>query len=37
VSPLAVYLEVGDKVNVTYLNTEELFLPVKELKISGLE
>lgn len=37
VSPLAVYLEVGDKVNVTYLDTGELFLPVKELKISGLE
>jgi hypothetical protein len=37
VTPLAVYLEVGDTVNVTYLNTGELFLPVKELKIRGLE
>ena len=37
VAPLAIYLEVGDVVNVTYLNTGELFLPVKEISINGLE
>jgi len=37
VSPLAIYLEVGDSINITYLNTGELFLPVKELLITGLE
>lgn len=37
VSPLAIYLEVGDSVNVSYLNTGELFLPVKELTITELE
>ncbi|QBP39924.1 hypothetical protein [Paenisporosarcina antarctica] len=37
ISPLVVYLEVGDKVTVTYLNTEELFLPVKELSITELD
>lgn len=36
VAPLAIYLEVGDTVTVTYLNTEELFLPVKELTINGV-
>lgn len=37
VAPYAIYLEVKDVVNVTYLNTGELFLPVKELTINGLE
>lgn len=37
VEPLAVYLKEGDQVNVTYLNTGEMFLPVKEMKITGLE
>jgi hypothetical protein len=37
VTPLAVYLEVDDIVKVTYLNTGELFLPVKELTITGLK
>lgn len=37
VSPLAIYLQAGDSINFTYLNTEEMFLPVKELVISGLE
>ncbi|WP_019412877.1 hypothetical protein [Paenisporosarcina sp. TG20] len=37
VTPLAIYLEVGDTVNVTYLNTGELFLPVKELSITGIK
>ena len=31
VEPLAIYVEVGDKLSVTYLETGELFLPVKEL------
>lgn len=37
VSPYAIYLEVKDVVKVTYLNTGELFLPVKELTINGLK
>ena len=37
VSPLAIYLEVGDSINITYMNTGEMFLPVKELTISGLK
>lgn len=37
VSPYAIYLEVKDVVKVTYLNTGELFLPVKELTIIGLK
>jgi hypothetical protein len=37
VTPLAVYLEVGDNVTISYLNTGELFLPVKELTITGLD
>jgi len=37
VAPLAIYLEAGDVVNVTYLNTGELFLPVKELTINELD
>lgn len=37
VAPYAIYLEVKDVVKVTYLNTGEMFLPVKELTINGLE
>jgi len=37
VSPLAIYLEVGDSITITYMNTGEMFLPVKELTISGLK
>lgn len=36
VEPLVVYLDVNDTVNVTYLNTGEMFLPVKKITISGL-
>ncbi|WP_026575754.1 hypothetical protein [Bacillus sp. UNC438CL73TsuS30] len=35
--PLIIYLKEGDKVKLTYLNTEEQFLPVKEIKIEGLQ
>lgn len=37
IAPLAVYMAEGDIVQVTYLNTGELFLPVKELAIQGIE
>ncbi|MCZ8536841.1 hypothetical protein M9R32_06570 [Paenisporosarcina quisquiliarum] len=37
VEPLAVYLKEGDQVSVTYLNTGEIFLPVKTMKITSLE
>ena len=37
VAPLVVYMQEGDKVQVTFLNTEELFLPVKEVIIQGIE
>lgn len=36
-NPLAIYLKEGDKVNIKYMDTGETFLPVKELKIEGLE
>jgi hypothetical protein len=36
-SPMAIYLQEGDKVNINYLATGESFLPVKELVIEGLE
>ncbi|MFD2683086.1 hypothetical protein [Bacillus seohaeanensis] len=36
-SPMAIYLQEGDKVNINYLATGESFLPVKELIIEGLE
>ncbi|MFS0638871.1 hypothetical protein AB1K84_23545 [Mesobacillus foraminis] len=36
-SPLAIYLQEGDKVKVNYLDTGEVFLPAKELVIEGLE
>ena len=35
--PLIIYLKEGDKVNVTYLDTDEDFLPAKQLTIEGLE
>ncbi|OCA82293.1 hypothetical protein A8F94_20495 [Bacillus sp. FJAT-27225] len=35
--PLAIYLTEGDKVNLTYSDTGEAFLPVKEMRIEGLE
>lgn len=34
--PLAIYIEAGDTVNVTYLATGEQFLPVKDVTITGL-
>ncbi|MEH7106515.1 hypothetical protein [Bacillus sp. JJ1764] len=34
--PLIIYLKEGDKVNIRYLDTEEDFLPAKEVKIEGL-
>jgi hypothetical protein len=36
-NPLAIYLEEGDRVQITYLDTGEQFLPVKELVIEGLK
>lgn len=36
-SPLAIYLQEGDKVQVTYLDTGEEFMPAKEVIIEGLE
>lgn len=36
-SPKSIYLKEGDKVNVTYLETGEEFLPAKDLVIEGLE
>ena len=30
-TPLAIYLQEGDKVNIHYLETGENFLPVKEM------
>jgi hypothetical protein len=36
-SPMAIYLQEGDKVNINYLATGESFLPVKELVIEDLE
>ena len=35
--PIAIYLKEGDQINATYLDTEEQFLPVKELVIEGIE
>ncbi|WP_078433594.1 sulfite exporter TauE/SafE family protein [Metabacillus halosaccharovorans] len=35
--PLAIYLQENDKVTITYLETGENFLPVKEMVIDGLE
>lgn len=36
-STLAIYLQEGDKVKVNYLDTGEVFMPVKEMVIEGLE
>lgn len=36
-SPLAIYLQDGDKVTINYLDTGEEFLPAKEIIIEGLE
>ncbi|MBS4192052.1 hypothetical protein KHA94_17955 [Bacillus sp. FJAT-49705] len=36
-SPLAIYLQEGDKVKVNYLDTGEVFMPAKEIVIDGLE
>ncbi|MBP2241937.1 hypothetical protein J2Z40_002510 [Cytobacillus eiseniae] len=35
-SPMAIYLQEGDQVNITYLDTGEGFLPAKEVVIEGL-
>ena len=34
--PLAIYIEPSDTVSIIYLATGEQFLPVKELRITGL-
>ena len=36
-SLLAIYLKENDKVNVTYMDTGEAFLPVKDMTIEGLQ
>ncbi|TAA72610.1 hypothetical protein [Planococcus salinarum] len=36
-NPLAIYLEVGDSVAISYADTGEQFLPVKELQIEAIE
>lgn len=36
-NPLVIYLQEGDNVDVTYLDTGESFLPAKSLTIEGLE
>ena len=35
-TPLAIYLEQGDEVVVTYFATDEMFLPVKLMQIKGI-
>lgn len=35
-APLAIYLKEGDRVAITYLETGEQFLPVKEIEIKGI-
>lgn len=35
-APLAIYLQEKDRVAITYYQTEELFLPVKEVVIEGI-
>ncbi|UQW97601.1 hypothetical protein M2M59_00925 [Rummeliibacillus sp. G93] len=37
VAPLAVYLKEGDTVKLKYVNSSEVFLPVKEMVIEGIE
>lgn len=34
--PLAIYLQEGDQVVLSYYNTGEMFLPVKEMQIDGV-
>lgn len=34
--PLAIYLQEGDQVVISYYNTGEMFLPVKEMQIDGV-
>ena len=36
-TPLSIYLQPGDVVKVTYMDTGEQFLPAKEIDIEGLE
>jgi uncharacterized membrane protein (UPF0136 family) len=36
-NPLAIYLERGDQVSITYLDSGEEFLPVKKLTIQGIQ
>ncbi|MBP3953597.1 hypothetical protein [Bacillus suaedae] len=36
-NPLAIYLKEGDRVDVSYFETGELFLPVNTLEIEGLQ
>ena len=36
-SPLSIYLQQGDVVKMTYMDTGEAFLPAKEIVIEGLE
>ena len=36
-TPLAIYLQPGDVVKLTYMDTSEQFLPAKEINIQGLE
>lgn len=36
-TPMAIYLQEGDQVKVTYMDTGEGFLPAKEIIIEGLE
>jgi hypothetical protein len=35
--PLAIYIEPQDQLNITYLKTSELFLPIKELTILPIQ
>ena len=37
VEPLSIYVQEGDKLTITYLETDELFLPVKALKNISVE
>ncbi|MDS9471971.1 hypothetical protein [Sporosarcina pasteurii] len=37
VAPYSIYIQEGDKLSITYLETGELFLPVKELKNISVE
>jgi hypothetical protein len=37
VVPLAIYIQEGDRLSITYYETGELFLPVKEMKNSTIE